>query len=180
VTPDRYWRDVGTLDAYYDANMDLLSPIPPLDLYQDSWAIRTYQGQHPPARVVPGPDGVHGDVHNSILGSGSVVIGGSVINSILSARVRVHPGACVESSILFDNVQVGAGASLRRCIIDKNVRIPENMRIGHDSEADGRLFRISTKGIVAVPKTFDAVQLDCAARGTPPGQNLNGSQNLNV
>jgi len=180
VTPDRYWRDVGTLDAYYDANMDLLSPIPPLDLYQDTWAIRTYHGQHPPARVVPGPDGVHGDVHNSILGSGSVVVGGSVVNSILSARVRVHAGARVESSILFDNVQVGAGASLKRCIVDKNVRIPENMRIGYDSEADGKLFRISPKGIVAVPKTFDASQIGRAACDDRPHASAGAAQNLNV
>jgi glucose-1-phosphate adenylyltransferase len=158
VSPDRYWRDVGTLDAYYDANMDLLTPIPPLDLYQDTWAIRTYQGQHPPARVVPGTDGMHGVVQNSIISSGSVVIGGSVVNSILSAGVRVHPGARVDASILFDDVQVGAGASLRRCIVDKHARIPEDMQIGFDAEADRKRFRISSNGIVVVPKGFTATQ----------------------
>jgi glucose-1-phosphate adenylyltransferase len=154
VTPDRYWRDVGTLDSYFDANMDLLAEIPPLDLYQDSWPIRTYHGQHPPARVVPGSDGRRGTIDNSMLGSGSVVSGGSVVNSILSARVRIEDGAHVESSILFDNVRVGAGAQLRRCIVDKDVQIPPGTRIGFEQQADAARFVISPKGIIAVPKQW--------------------------
>jgi glucose-1-phosphate adenylyltransferase len=156
VTPDRYWRDVGTLDTYFDANMDLLSAIPPLDLYQDSWPIRTYQGQHPPARVAPGDSGSHGTIENSILGNGSIVSGGSVINSVLSARVHVENEAHVESSILFDNVHVGPAARLRHCIVDKGVRIPAGMRIGYDQEEDAARFTISPNGIVVVPKDMKA------------------------
>lgn len=166
VTPDRYWRDVGTLDSYYDANMDLLAPVPSLDLYQDSWPIRTYQGQHPPARIVPGIQGSCGPVKNSMLGNGSVVSGGSVVHSILSARVRIDDGAHVESSILFDNVQVGAGARLRRCIVDKDVCIPAGMQIGYDPVADAARFPVSPNGIVAVPK--EAQMQDLQSRKAEP------------
>ncbi|MFT4728960.1 MAG: glucose-1-phosphate adenylyltransferase [Granulosicoccus sp.] len=155
VSPDRYWRDVGTLDSYFDANMDLLTATPPLDLYQDSWPIRTYHGQHPPARVVSGAHG-RGTIDNSMLGSGSVVSGGTVINSILSARVSIEDGAQVESCILFDNVSVGAGAKLRRCIVDKDVQIPPGTQIGFDQQADAARFHISPNGIVAVPKLWNA------------------------
>ncbi|MGQ7847102.1 glucose-1-phosphate adenylyltransferase [Granulosicoccus sp. 3-233] len=152
VSPDRYWRDVGTLDSYFEANMDLLSSVPPLDLYQDSWPIRTYQGQHPPARVTSSETGNIGSIRNCMLGNGSVVNGGTVIDSILSARVHVDEAAHVESSILFDGVQVGAGAILRRCIVDKDVRIPAGTRIGCDPTTDARRFHVSSKGVVAVPK----------------------------
>ena len=110
MTQDRYWRDVGTIDSYFDANMDLLSPSPPLNLYQNSWPIRTYHGQHPPARVVPASDVSYGDIQNSILGGGSMVISAKVVNSILSANVRVHENAQLDSSIIFDGVEIGAGA----------------------------------------------------------------------
>lgn len=154
VSPDRYWRDVGTLDSYFDANMDLLTALPPLDLYQDSWPIRTYHGQHPPARVVSAANGRRGVIDNSMLGSGSIVSGGSVINSILSARVNIADGAEVESSILFDNVHIGAGAKLRRCIVDKDVQIPPGTRIGFDHQADAERFHVSPNGIVAVHKLW--------------------------
>lgn len=152
VTPDRYWRDVGTIDSYYDANMDLLSQKPPLDLYQDSWPIRTFHGQHPPARVSPAGDSASCIVENSMLGSGCIVAGGSVVESILSARVHIEAGAHVESSILFDRVRVGTGSRLRRCIVDKYVDIPPGMRIGFDLEEDRSRFTVSDNGVVAVPK----------------------------
>jgi glucose-1-phosphate adenylyltransferase len=154
VTPDRYWRDVGTLDAYYEANMDLLKPVPPLDLYQRDWPIRTYHGQNPPARTAPGPDGRDGLLANAILGSGTVVAGGAVRRSILAAGVRVHPGASVEDSLLFDNVTVGAGAALRRCIVDKDVDIPPGETIGVDPARDAARFARSEKGVVVVPKGY--------------------------
>jgi glucose-1-phosphate adenylyltransferase len=154
VTPDNYWRDVGTIDAYYEANMDLLKPIPPLNLYQDSWSIRTYQAQHPPARVVPDKDGQHGEVHNSILAGGSVVIGAMVHNSILSPGVTVESGAVIESSILLDSVRVGSGAVIKRCIIDKHVDVPPGMQIGIDPAADSTWFEVSPNGIVTVPERF--------------------------
>jgi glucose-1-phosphate adenylyltransferase len=154
VTPDRYWRDVGTLDAYYDANMDLLKPVPPLDLYQRDWGIRTYHGQNPPARMVPGADGKDGLLVNSILGSGTVIVGGTVRHSILAARVRVEEGAAVDDSILFDNITVGAGAALRRCIVDKGVKIPLGETIGLDVEKDRERFTLSENGVVVVPKGY--------------------------
>jgi glucose-1-phosphate adenylyltransferase len=155
VTQDRYWKDVGTLDAYYSANMDLLLPMPSLDLYQEDWAIRTYHGQNPPARMVPGRLGHQGELQNSILGAGSIISGGMVRHSILSARVVVEDSAQVEHSILFEGVRVGAGAKLRRCIIDKHVRIPAREEIGMDREADlARKFTVSDQGVVVVPKGY--------------------------
>lgn len=154
VTPDRYWRDVGTLDAYYDANMDLLKPMPPLNLYQRDWAIRTYQGQHPPARMIPGKNGQDGLLADSILCGGVVITGGAVRRSILSSRVRVEAGAVIEDSLLFDNVTVGAGAALRRCIVDKGVRIPPGERVGFDLERDKKRFTLSENGVIVVPKCY--------------------------
>ena len=154
VTPDRYWRDVGTLDAYYEANMDLLKAKPPLDLYQRDWAIRTYHAQNPPARMVPGPDGKDGLLANSILGSGTVIDGGVVRHSILAARVHVHEDAVVEDALLFDNVTVGAGARLRRCIVDKGVKIPPGETVGVDPAKDAARFKRSEKGVVVVPKDY--------------------------
>ena len=154
VTPDRYWRDVGTLDAYYEANMDLLKAKPPLDLYQRDWAIRTYHAQNPPARMVPGPDGKDGLLANSILGSGTVIDGGVVRHSILAARVHVHEDAVVENALLFDNVTVGAGARLRRCIVDKGVKIPPGETVGVDPAKDAARFKRSEKGVVVVPKDY--------------------------
>ena len=154
VTPDRYWRDVGTLDAYYEANMDLLKPWPPLNLYQHDWPIRTYHGQNPPARTVPGPDGRDGLLANAILGSGTVISGGVVRHSILASRVHVHQDAVVEDSLLFDNVTVGAGATLRRCIVDKEVNIPPGETIGVDPAKDAGRFARTEKGVVVVPKGY--------------------------
>ena len=153
VTPDRYWRDVGSIDAYFEANMDLLKPIPPLDLYQNDWAIRTYHGQNPPARMVPGGNGKDGLMTNSIMGAGTVIIGGIVRHSILASRVHVHQEAVVEDAILFDHVTVGQGARLRRCIIDKHVNIPPGETIGFDPDLDARFTR-SDKGIIVVPEEF--------------------------
>ena len=153
VTQDRYWRDVGSLDAYYEANMDLLKPVPPLDLYQRDWAIRTYHGQNPPARMVPGENGKDGLMTNSIMGAGTVIIGGIVRHSILASRVHVHEDAVVEHSILFDHVTVGQGARLRGCIVDKDVNIPAGEAIGFNPDRDSRFTR-SDKGIIVVPKEY--------------------------
>ena len=154
VTPDRYWRDVGTIDAYFQANMDLLKPVPPLDLYQENWPIRTYQPQTPPARTVPGESGTEGIFINSIVSDGTVIAGGSVQHSILFPRVHVEDEAFVEDSILFEHVQVGAGARLRNCIVDKHVRIPPGQIIGFDLERDRQRFTVSDQGIVVVPRGY--------------------------
>ena len=154
VTPDRYWRDVGTLDAYYEANMDLLEPVPSLNLYQRDWPIRTYQMQTPPARTVPGESGTEGIFINSILAGGTIIAGGSVQHSILFPQVFVGDEAFVEDSILFEGVRVGAGARLRRCIVDKGVEIPVHTEIGYDADADAKRFTVSPGGIVVVPKGY--------------------------
>lgn len=154
VTPDRYWRDVGTIDAYYEANMDLLEPIPPLNLYQDDWAIRTYHSQNPPARMVPGTHGEDGLLVNSILGSGAIIMGGIVRHAILSSRVRVHTNAIIENAIVFEDVTVGEDVVLRKCIVDKGVRIPPGECIGVDLEHDAKRFTVSEKGIVVVPRHY--------------------------
>lgn len=152
VSSDQYWRDVGTIDAYYEANMDLLKPTPPLNLYQEDWGIRTYHGQNPPARMVPSVTGNQGELVDSILGAGALISGATVRRSILSSRVQVMDGATVEDAILFDHVSVGEGATLKRCIIDKGVKIPPGMKIGVDIERDRKRFTLSDAGIIVVPR----------------------------
>jgi glucose-1-phosphate adenylyltransferase len=153
VTPDRYWCDLASIDAYYQANMALLRAEPPLDLYQADWNIHTYQGQYPPARTVPGAtSGNEGIFVNSMLAAGTVISGGGVNHSVLFPKVRVHDGAIVEASILFSGVVVGQGAHLRNCIVEKDVVIPPRMQIGHDPKADRERFTVSEKGVVVVTK----------------------------
>lgn len=154
VLPDRYWRDVGTIDAYYEANMELLKPLPALNLYQDDWTIRSYQPQTPPARTVPGSSGNEGIFINSIVAGGAVIAGGSVQHSILFPHVFIDDEVQIQGAILFDRVRVGEGAQLRNCIVDKDVRIPPHERIGYDAEADRRRFSVSPGGIVVVPKGY--------------------------
>lgn len=154
VSADRYWRDVGTIDSFYDANMDLLKPVPPINLYQKDWPIRTNQGQHPPARTVPGESGTEGISINSIMSGGVVIAGGSVQHSILSQSVYVGDEAMVEDSLLFERVSVGDGCRLKKCIVDKGVKIPAKTSIGYDSAQDAERFTISPNGIVVVPKGY--------------------------
>jgi glucose-1-phosphate adenylyltransferase len=155
VSPDRYWRDVGTLDSFYEANMELLNPVPSLDLYQPDWPIRTYCAQYPPARTVPGISGTEGIFINSMVSGGVVIIGGSVQHSILFPHVTIGEEAVIHDAILFACVQVGEGAVLERCIIDKDVKIPPGASIGCDPKQDARRFTISEKGVVVVPKGYD-------------------------
>jgi len=162
VSQDKYWRDVGTIDAYYESNMSLLRTSPPLDLYQSNWPIRTYEPQVPPARTIPGPSGCPGELVNSMLASGVVIAGGTVRHSILSSNVRIGELATVERSILFDGVTVGSGARLKNCIVDKNVHVPPDERIGYDHAEDAARFTVSPQGVVAVPKgyRFETVRAD--------------------
>lgn len=154
VSQDRYWRDVGTIDAYYQANMDLLEHKPQLDLYQNTWPVRTYQPQAPPARTTIAHSGSEGTFINSILASGVVISGGHINHSILFDNSIVEDEAFISSSIVFDNVCVGAGAMLKNCIIDKNVRIPPGEKIGYDFHKDQQRFTVSEKGIVVVPEGY--------------------------
>jgi len=154
VSPDNYWRDVGTIDSYYEANMDLLRPVPSLNLYQDDWPIRTYQSQPPPARTVPGESGNEGISINSIISGGVVIAGGSVQHSILFPRVYVGDESVVRDSILFERVRVGDRVRLLNCIIDKGVEVPSGETVGLDAGKDRARFHISDNGVVVVPKNY--------------------------
>jgi glucose-1-phosphate adenylyltransferase len=152
-----YWRDVGTLDAYYQANMDLIEVDPVLNLYDRDWPIRTYQPQLPPPKFVfseLGGDGARrGEAHDSMVCPGSIISGGHVRRSILACNVRVNSFAVVEDSILFTSVDVGRHSRIRRAIIDKDVKIPPGTVIGHDLEADRRRgFTVSEYGVVVIAK----------------------------
>jgi glucose-1-phosphate adenylyltransferase len=159
VSADHYWRDVGTIDAYYEANMDLLRPMPGIDLYQLNWPIRTYEGQHPPARSVHGRSGREAEIVNCMLASGTLIVGGTLRHVILFPNVRVEEGALVENSILFQGVTVGEGAQLQRCIVDKNVVIPAGERIGFDKVRDAERFTVSDCGIVVIAKGYGFAQV---------------------
>jgi glucose-1-phosphate adenylyltransferase len=147
-----YWRDVGTLDAYFQASMDLVAVEPIFDLYNREWPILTWQFPHPPAKFVHESGERVGRAVNSLVAGGVIVSGGFVRRSILSPRVRVHSFARVEESVLFDNVHVGRNAVVRRAVIDKNVRIPEGEQIGVDLERDRQRFTVSEGGVVVVAK----------------------------
>jgi glucose-1-phosphate adenylyltransferase len=154
-----YWRDVGSIDSYFDANMDLLSPLPVFDLYNNAWPVFTNQPPLPPAKVSRGENGESSFVDGSLLCAGSIVSGGHVERSIASPGVRVHHDAHVTDSILFPGVRIGAGARVNRCIIDKNVQVPPGVMIGVDSSANGRAadasrFTVSDNGIVVIKKDF--------------------------
>jgi len=147
-----YWRDVGTVDAYFEANMDLVSVMPQLNLYDPQWPIFTYQPPYPPAKTVLEEEGRMGTAINSILSNGCIISGGSVKRSILSPRVVVHSHAEVEDSILLEGIDIGRHAKIRRTIIDKDVQIPPNMKIGYDLDEDAKRFTVTGSGIVVVPR----------------------------
>ena len=149
---ERYWRDVGTLDAYYDAHMDLVDVTPAFDLYNDEWPILTWPEPLPPAKFVFADEGRTGYAVDSTICAGVIVSGGVVKRSILSPGVRVHSYAEVSQSVLLHGVDVGRGAIVRNAIIDKNVRIADGARIGVDPEADRERFVVSDGGIVVIGK----------------------------
>ena len=149
----KYWRDIGTLDAYYEAHMDLVDVDPLLNLYDDAWPIRTYQGQFPPAKFVfadQHPGGRVGLALDSIVSGGCIISGGKVQKSILSPDVLVDQHADVQESIIMENVEIGEGARIRHAIIDKGVIIPPGTVIGYDLEADRARYTVTEDGIVVV------------------------------
>lgn len=147
-----YWRDVGTIEAYYEANMDLISVTPQLNLYDPQWPIFTYQPTYPPAKTVWIEEGRVGMALNSILSNGCIISGGNVKRSILSPNVRIHSFVEIEDSILFEGVDVGRNAKIKRTIIDKEVQIPPGMEIGYHLDEDAKRFTVTDSGIVVVPK----------------------------
>jgi glucose-1-phosphate adenylyltransferase len=151
----KYWRDIGTLDAYWEANMDLVEVDPLFNLYDEAWPIRTYQGQFPPAKFVFAQDyqgGRMGVALDSIVCGGCIISGGRVQNSVLSPHVRVHDHADVRESVVMENVVIGEHAKIRRAIIDKDVIIPPKTEIGFDPAADRQRFQVTDSGLVVISK----------------------------
>ncbi|GAA0600282.1 glucose-1-phosphate adenylyltransferase [Caenispirillum bisanense] len=145
-----YWRDVGTLDAYYEANMDMRAIDPPLNLYNRQWPLRTAGYSDPPAKFAFDEEKRRGQAIDSILCGGCIISGSTVKRSVLGRYVRVHSYALVEDSILFDDVEVGRGCRIRRAIIEKNVHIPPGTVIGYDAEEDRRRWQVTESGLVVI------------------------------
>ena len=145
-----YWRDVGTVDAYWEANIELTKVTPELNMYDEDWPIWTHQEQLPPAKFVFDDDDRRGMAIDSLVSGGNIISGGVVRGSLLFSRVHVHSHALVEDSVLLPKVDVGEGASLKRVVLDKYCRIPPGMRIGYDPEEDRQRFYVSEKGITLV------------------------------
>ncbi len=154
-----YWRDVGTIDAYYEATMDLRSVTPALNLYNREWPLRTAGYSDPPAKFVFDEEGRRGQAIESIVSGSCILSGGQVRHSVLGRGVRVHSGAVVEHSVIFDNCEIGRGAQVRRAILDKNVSVPDGARIGFDLEEDRQRYVVTDSGIVVVEGHRSSVQL---------------------
>lgn len=152
----QYWKDVGDLDSYWQANMDLTGVTPNFSLYGELWPLRTYQRQYPPVKTVfnlPSENRV-GTILDSIVSPGCIISGGTVLRSVLSYDVRVNSWAHVEESVVFSHVEIGRECKIRRAIIDKHNRIPAGTHIGMDAVEDAKRFPITPGGITIVPKRF--------------------------
>ena len=145
-----YWRDVGTLDAYYEANMDLRSVSPSLNLYNREWPLRTASYADPPAKFTFDDENRRGHAIDSIVSGGCILAGGTVRNSVLSRWVRIDSGARIEDSVILDHCVIGRDAKIRRVILDKNVRIPPGARLGYDLDLDRKHHHVTESGIVVV------------------------------
>jgi len=160
--PNTYWRDIGTLDAYYEANMDLKSVIPQLNLYQPEWPIRSEVTTNAPVKFIHSSKGRLGHAVNSMVCDGSIISGGSVNDSIIGPGVFIHSYADVTESILLEGVRVGQGAQIRRAIIDKHVEVAAKAQIGINIEEDREKYTVTDSGIVVIPKgtkTREATEL---------------------
>ena len=155
-----YWRDVGTIDAFYEANMDLNHVKPALNLYNREWPVRSTSYPDPPAKFVFDETGRRGEALDSIVSGGCILSGGLVRKSVLGRGVRVHTGAVVESCVIMDNCDIGRHAKVRRAILDKNVPIPENATIGYELEADrARGWHVTDSGIVVIGRVHGNVPM---------------------
>jgi len=150
----QYWRDVGTLDAYYEANMDLVSVSPVYNLYDRDWPMRTHQRQYPPAKFVFNEAGRTGTALDSVISAGCIVSGGMVRNCVFSPDVRVNSYAEVDSSIVFSHVNIGRHCRIRKAIIDRDVHIPEGTVIGYDHESDRQRYFVTDTGITVVTRDY--------------------------
>jgi glucose-1-phosphate adenylyltransferase len=147
-----YWRDVGTLDAYFEANMDLRDAQPHLDLYNPHWPLRTAYYNQPPAKFVFDENGRRGQALHSVISEGCIVSGGTVRNSVLGREVFIHSYSHVEDSVVMDYAEIGRHARIRRAIIDKYVYVPDGEEIGYDLERDRQRFFVTDSGLVVIPK----------------------------
>jgi glucose-1-phosphate adenylyltransferase len=154
-----YWRDVGTIDAYYEANMDIRAVEPELNLYNRQWPLMTAGYSDPPAKTVFDEEGRRGQAINSVVSGGTILSGGTVRDSVIGRHVHVHSGALIEDSIVFDECDIGRRARIRRAILDKNTRVPENAVIGYDLEYDRRYHHVTESGIVVVEGVRSRVEL---------------------
>lgn len=149
-----YWVDVGTIDSYYAASMDLISVNPHFNLYDYDWPLRTQQEQYPPAKTLSHEGERVGRAINSLVSDGTIISGGLVERSIIGFNVRVNSYSYITDSIIMDNCKIGRHSRLRRVIIDKNVSVPEGSEIGFDTETDKKRFTVSDTGIVVIPKNY--------------------------
>jgi glucose-1-phosphate adenylyltransferase len=154
-----YWRDVGTIDAYYEANIDLRTVSPALNLYNREWPLRTASYPDPPAKFAFDDEGRRGQAIDSIVSGACILSGGMARNSILFRGVRVHSGALVEDSVILDNCDIGRRAKVRRAILDKNVRIPADAEIGYNLEHDRRYHYVTESGIVVIGGNRSSVEI---------------------
>jgi glucose-1-phosphate adenylyltransferase len=160
----KYWRDIGTLDAYYEASMDLVHVNPEFNLYDPEWPLRTYQPQAPPAKFVFAEEGRRcGQALDSIISPGCIVSGSRISGSVLCPNVRVHSFCDIEQSILMPGVRVGRHAKLRRTIVDRDVFIPRGARIGFDIEEDRRRHTVTEQGVVIVTSADEPLVLEIDA-----------------
>ncbi|HLY16762.1 MAG TPA: glucose-1-phosphate adenylyltransferase [Bryobacteraceae bacterium] len=154
-----YWRDVGTIEAFYDANMDLRTVKPALNLYNRKWPLRTASYPEPPAKFTFDDENRRGEAIDSIVSGGCILSGGAVKNSVLFRGVRVHAGALVEDCLILDNCDIGRRARVRRAILDKNVRVPADACIGYDLDQDRRHHHVTESGLVVVEGNRSQVEV---------------------
>jgi glucose-1-phosphate adenylyltransferase len=145
-----YWRDVGNVDALYEANMELVALNPELNIYDHQWPIWTYQAQQPPAKFVLDEEGRRGMAVNSMVAGGCIISGAYVSQSLLSNDVRIEDSSIIDSSVLLPSVTIGRRVKIKRCIVDENCVIPDDMEVGHDPDADKKRFYITRRGVVLV------------------------------
>lgn len=149
-----YWRDVGTLKSYFDANMDLVAISPLLNMYDQVWPIRTYMEQWPPAKMIFDDGERRGMALNSLVSNGAILSGSGVYRSIISPGVKANSFSHIQDSIIMDNVNIGRYAKIKNAIIEKNIQIPEGEEIGYNIEKDRERFTVTNDGIVVIPKQF--------------------------
>lgn len=153
----RYWQDVGTIEFYYEANMDLLSPIPRLNLYNPNWPFYTHARQFPPAKFIFAEANglkLSGYAINSLISNGVIVEGAKIIHSVISPNVRIGAGSSIEDSIIFNDVRIGKNVHIKKAIIDKLVYVPDNTYIGFNKENDAKYLHITNSGIVVIPRAY--------------------------